>query len=158
MGKRLIIKGANFTQNAIDDALITWFAQYADAYMTGNYTFLDGGFYMIASEITRLNLTNKQVNYIRVYCATSGSIEVGVCNLPSHSQGAYHSYNVQAGINTIRLAEPITMTSSTTFYLKGQGIITYWSTNADSNGWKIGNMGNGNEYNYREPCWVGYAE
>lgn len=158
MGKKLVVKDANFSINAIVDAEITWYAQYADAYMIGPSTFLDGGFYMLASEITRLNLTNKQVNYIRLYCATSGSIEVGVCNLPSRSQGAYHSYNVQAGINTIRLTEPITMTSSTTFYLKGAGIITYGPASSHTHGWNIGNMGNGREYDYEEPCWVGYAE
>lgn len=133
MGKNLIIKGADFSENGIA-TLISWSAGYTNTNLHGERTITSTYVYCpTKSELQRLGLTGKAVKYIKLYAVSAGTITVYKtdCSSTPYSASDPHTYSVMAGMNIIELDSPITITSAVGLAIQGANVLTYWR-NAES--------------------------
>lgn len=130
MGKRLIIKDADFSTNGIPvSGSIVWHTNYSNLAMQGSAAFTnDSRFSMRPTEITGLGLDGVTINIVKLYAAINGTVEIGQAttgNTPTYSKN--HTYQVTQGINTIRLTEGITLNSSNaTIFVSGKNVACYY--------------------------------
>ena len=148
MGTKVTIKSADFSLNGIISGVLTFYNDYSDAVLQGSTTFSSAnGFYMLSSELSRLNLSGKTVRYVKIYAATAGTIQIGTYSGSGTTITGERSYQVTAGINIITLIEPITINATHLPVFKGNGILRYWNDADDSHGWKT-NRVNGTASSY----------
>lgn len=126
MGKRLIIKGADFSANALSS--LTWYVNIAENLLQGNkldtYTVR---FRVSAESIATFGLAGKTVNVIKLYAQNAGTFEIGQATFGTGaSYTGAQTYTCVQGINTIELSTPLTLSSTQTIYVNGQNVITYW--------------------------------
>lgn len=143
MGKRLIVKGANFAVNGISSDY-SWWIGYSDVKLIGGNLFGNTDkFLILPTEITRLGLSGKVVNCVRLYAVTSGTISIGGATVSptddvasSDNITSNESFNVTVGINILHLATPVTISTSKSMWVAGKDILTFKinNTNADD-GW-----------------------
>ena len=138
MGKSLVIKGADFSENGIG-TLITWAGNYPSNILSGERGKVVSNttiYHPITTEVERLGMNGKTIKYIKLNAAAAGTITVY-----KHISGSdieEQSLSVSADINIIELPTPITITDNvTSIGIKGNGIIRYWSNSASytSRGW-----------------------
>lgn len=143
MGRKLIVNGADFSANGMLSDY-SWWIDYNDAKLVGRNTFAyTDKFIILPSEITRLGLSDKVVNCVRLYAVTSGTISIGGATVSptdniasSDNITSDESFNVTAGINILHLATPVTISTSKSMWVTGEGILTYKTKNTDADdGW-----------------------
>ena len=143
MGRKLVIKNANFSTNGIHLGTPVWNWNFTDNQLKGDASFTSGDtFYMLASEITAYNLSGYRIEAIKLWCATSGTITISTVNTTGNGSVVNTtSYNVTAGKNIITLTNPITLSSNVSIGLSGNGILRSWAqAAADRCGWQIGKV------------------
>ena len=140
MGKSLVIKGADFSENGISTSA-TWIAQYPSDILiggSGRVVSSDVIFFPIASEVTRLNMVGKTIRFIKLNAAAAGTISVYTIATADGSPSNEQSLSVAAGVNILELNMPISINSdAVSVGLKGNGIIRYWAASGSypSRGW-----------------------
>lgn len=151
MGKTLIIKGADFSENAV--AKTKWYNSVTS--LQGINTFTNKKIIVdpVAQEL--MELMGKPVNTVRLYSISAGSIDIGIVGVTgSRKEGtitlgeerATHSYDIIEGENEITLIEPIVLEEGECIYLNDESHnkITYNNVLDDStallseNGWCFG--------------------
>lgn len=158
MGKKLIIKGADFTENGIISGVLTFYNDYSDAVLNGSATFPNSNqFYMLGSDLSRLGLLNKTVRFVKLYAKSSGTITIGTYSGSGTSVSDDNSYQVTQGVNIITLRNAITLTTSRLPVFTGSGILSFWTDNNDDKGFKYSRIGGtASTYaNYRMPVSFG---
>ena len=137
MGSKVTIKGADFTLNGIISGVLTFYNDYSDAVLQGSTTFSSANaFYILASDLSRVNLSGKTVRYVKIYAVTAGTIQIGTYSGSGTNISDEHNYQVTQGINIITLVNPITIDATHLPVFKGNGILRYWNDADDSHGWK----------------------
>lgn len=129
MGKSLIIKGADFSQNAIEQTVV-WYNIYSDlvkSIRSSSGTF--GQYAPRASAITELGLMGKPINLVKLNIEElppSGIIRIGTANVTAidvtpfaYTEIKSYEYIVTEGINTINLNEEITLSEGMTIFVYG---------------------------------------
>lgn len=157
MGKVLIVKGVDFSPNAIDVVYPDWYIGYNNSVLIGTNSMASGYFYIRPEEMTRLNLLGKEIKYIKCYASAEGVINVGVVNnasSPAESErGATYSYSVSQGINIIELKEGITLSSTTSMCVSGT-VLTY-NGSTTSEGWLFYRVGSNAVFTSKIPIDLG---
>lgn len=144
MGKSLIIKGADFSENGISTS-VTWVAQYPSNILSGETNKVvssDVVFFPISTEVARLGMVGKTIKYIKLNAAASGTITV--YKITNGTESDAKDYSVSVGNNIIELETPISITSdSVSVGIKGNGIVRYWSASANypARGWQYASGG-----------------
>ena len=144
MGKSLVIKGADFSENGIS-TLVTWLGQYPSNILageSGKVVSSNTVYFPISTEVTRLGMVGKTIKYIKLNAAAAGTITV--YKVTSGTSSDNQDYSVSAGNNIIELTTPISITSdSVSVGIKGNGIIRYWSGSASypARGWQYATNG-----------------
>ena len=144
MGKSLVIKGADFSENGISTS-VTWVAQYPSNILAGESGKVVSNttvYSPLSTEVARLGMVGKTIRYIKLNAAAAGTITV--YKVTSGTTSDQKSYSVSAGNNIIELETPISITSdSVAVGIKGNGIIRYWSGSASftSRGWTYNSSG-----------------
>lgn len=136
MGKKLIIKGADFSVNGIIGGQLTFINDYTDAVLHGDTVLTSANtFYIKPSEITRLGLDGQTITYVKLYVYASGTLNIGTVNNAGTTITQNTSVQVEQGVNIIKLTNPITINSShlPCFTVTGGPIITYWTGGDASN-------------------------
>lgn len=141
MGRKLIVNDADFSVNGMSSDY-SWWIGYSDAKLVGANSFSNTDkFIILPSEITRLGLSGKVVNCVRLYAVTSGTISIGGATVSptdnvasSDNITSNESFNVTAGINILHLATPVTISTSKSMWVTGRGILTYKTNNTDADG------------------------
>lgn len=128
MGKVLIVKDVDFSLNAIDVVYPDWYLGYQNNTLNGANNMIDGYFYIKPDEISDLNLSGKEVKFIKCYATAPGVVKVGIVNnaddISAAERGVTFSYSVSEGVNIIELKNGITL-SSTTSLCVGSTVLTY---------------------------------
>ena len=139
MGKSLIIKGADFSENAIVGS-IEWYNEYENLVGT-NTTSTSNWMGFDPQAITTL-LKNKQIDVIRLYSRSDSTIKIGTKKILS-GEGVTpieaeivvpdHEYAVTTGVNEIRLIEPITLgdNETITFIQPNGNVLTFNNETVD---------------------------
>lgn len=142
MGKSLIIKGADFSENGIA-TLIGWVGGYTSEGLSWSSVISGDSVYVVApSEVTRLNMVGKTIKYIKINAAATGYIKVYTANTstqPPYSVSNEQTIAVpQTGVVVLELPTPITITNSNSIALYGKGIVHFRSAAADypAYGWR----------------------
>lgn len=156
MGKKLIIKGADFSLNAIITDRIIYINDYSDSVLDAPSAFSSSNkFYLKPSEMTRLSLENVSISIVKLYAKTSGNITIGTTNKTTES--GVNTYAVQQGVNIVRLVSPITIDSTHLPSFGGINILSLWNDNDPAKGWNFGRVGSSTTYNgYYIPISFGY--
>lgn len=157
MGKKLIIKGADFSQNGIISEVITWYNDYSDSVLDANTVFnSDLRLYMLASDLSRVNLLNKTVRYMKLYAKQAGIILFSTYSGSGASVSGETQYTVAQGVNIITLASPITIDSTHLPTFSGYDILSFWNDNNDAKGWNFGRVNASSSFaSYRIPISFG---
>jgi hypothetical protein len=139
MGKKLVVKGANFSINGIPGIVITWVFGYTDSQLVGaRGGFISKDTYCLAPEDISSH-SGEEIRFIKCYAATSGTISISECNIngstPTISRTESHA--VVRGTNIVALNTPITLSSSKTIGVSGKDILTFNSTGGT--GWRFHN-------------------
>lgn len=143
MGRKLIVNGADFSANGMLSEY-SWWIDYNDAKFVGGNAFANTDkFIILPSEITRLGLSGKVVNCVRLYAIKSGTVSIGGATVSptdniasSDNITSDESFNVTAGINILHLATPVTISTSKSMWVTGKEILTYKTNNTDADdGW-----------------------
>lgn len=165
MGRKLIVNGANFSANGISSDY-SWWIGYPDAKLIGASQFANiDKFIVLPSEITRLGLSGKVVNCVRLYAVTSGTVSIGGATVSTTDGSASsdnitsnESFNVTAGVNILHLATPVTISTSKSMWVTGKGILTYSPNDFDADdGWLFRSLTKTNvQVSSRIPIDFGY--
>ena len=143
MGRKLIVNDADFSVNGMSSDY-SWWIGYSDAKLVWPAAFTNTDkFIILPSEITRLGLSGKVVNCVRLYAVTSGTISIGGATVSptdnvasSDNITSNESFNVTAGINILHLATPVTISTSKSIWVTGKDILTYKTNNKNADdGW-----------------------
>jgi hypothetical protein len=133
MGKSLVIKGADFSENGIA-TLITWAGNYTSAVLageSGRVVAHDNLIAMISTEVTRLDLVGKTIKYVKLNAASAGTLKVYTTDTSSGTGSNEQSFQVAQGINIIELTSPIYISSNAVGVgVKGNGVVRYWASSA----------------------------
>lgn len=158
MGKKLIVKGADFSANGIIVGELTFINDYSDSVLRASEILESANtFYIMESELTRLGLSDKTVSYVKMYSPIAGTVQIGTVNSTGTTISGNQNYLVNAGVNTIKLQTPITIDSSHLPCFTGQGILVFWNDNDDNKGWKLLRANSSSTYpNNRMPISFGY--
>lgn len=149
MGKRIIFKGENFSANAMPVKDPTWYLNYDESRMQGN-TVISGTntFFLKVTNIASLGLTDKEVQYVKLYAASAGTINI--CKVSASGTSSIlttESRTVGKGMNIIHLSMPIVLSSTISIGFSGNGIIGINGFEAvDPIGWNISRVGVDTEY------------
>lgn len=123
MGKKLIVKGVDYSTNGIT---IQWQFGLSDEEVVGNQQVSTTDvWYIKPEEISSNNLVGKIVSYIKLYCPNAGTISVG--SVTNGSTWSGNSYSVTQGVNIIQLNTPVTLSSTVSIGVAGQNMIRMWS-------------------------------
>lgn len=145
MGKKLIIMGADFSQNGIISGVLTFYNDYSDAVLNASNPFSSTNtFHILASDLSRVNLDGKTVRYVKLYAKQAGTIQIGTYNGSTISGNT--SYTVVRGVNVIQLNSSITINSTHLPCFTGMDILSFWTDSDDSHGWKFGRTGASTTY------------
>lgn len=129
MGKKLIVKGVDFSTNGIT---IQWQLGLTDEDVVGNNKVATADvWYIKPEEVTANNLIGKTISYIKLYVLTAGTVQIG--SVTNGSTWAGNSYAVAQGVNVIQLDTPITFSSTTSIGFSGNAMIRMW--NNGEKGW-----------------------
>lgn len=132
MGKNLIIKGADFSVNAI--FVDKWYNRFAN--LQGSLEVSVNSVICDPQAITALGLIGKPINKVKLYSRNEAPMRISVCQVTGSRESGEYSYNVDsslsqdftvdAGENIINLATPITLSEGQTiyFYSKGREVLT----------------------------------
>ena len=139
MGKSLIIKGADFSENGIA-TLLRWIIGFTNTQLHGERVASDSAIRLVAPEdFSTFGLSGKTIKYIKVYAPNAGTIsvhEISTAATPYTSVGS-QSYSVAQGNNIIELSTPITINSSTSIGVQGPGCYSYWRASVSGHaGWR----------------------
>ncbi len=162
MGKRIIFKGENFSANAMPIKDPTWYLNYDESRMEGNTTITGTNtFFMKVDNISSLGLTGKEVQYVKLYAATAGTINI--CKVSASGTSSIlttESHTVEEGINIIHLSNPVTLSSTISIGFAGGGIVSMYNyQGVDPIGWEISRVGTDTEYpNIYFPIDFGYID
>lgn len=164
MGKQLIIKGADFSTNGISNIVPSWYINYDNnAYASDSAFTSSNKFYINYSEISRLGLNGKQVNFVKINCKKAGVVNIGAVN--GTSAGTGYNYNVGKGMNIIYLRATVTLSQNVSIYLQGDDIVKYWTSSAvnaasdpEALGWGFSRIGSTSTYSQRIPCDFGFGD
>jgi len=140
MGKILIIKGADFSENAV--FIQKWYNTVNDLHGPNNYTAsklaIDPG------AINELGLIGKPINQIKLFALSSAIFNICVATVEGNREEQTvrytnlrleNTYSVAEGENLIRLTEPIILTAGETILLQnGITNVLTRNDNADSEG------------------------
>ena len=172
MGKSLIIKGADFSQNAIFAS--KWYNEYADDDLDGQKALNASTVVLYPAAIDAMGMRGKVVNTIRLYSYKAVSISIGSCQASGERDGEYSVtfnddatlYSLNVGINDIHLETPITLSEGTSLGFKGVGtenkeilavnVHAGSSTESDEYGWTCGYGNAWNGIGIRVPIMFGY--
>lgn len=139
MGKSLIIKNADFSENGIPtkSRVLTWTMEYSSEQLIGNSIFGSATYYMLLSEINNFGLTGKYVGAVRLYALKSGIIKISKV-LVSNAVTIVRefSFTVSEGENTLNLPSLIELTDNVSVGVYGPGILKYNRQGVDI-GWKF---------------------
>lgn len=144
MGKKLIIKGADFAINAIPGEEVVYFNDYTPEVLQGGGGAFASTYkwYMMPADVTRLGLSTHQIRLMKIYAKASGVITFGLYQLGSGGTTLNeYSYEVSEGINIIELRVPLSANTTWLPYISGNGIIPLWNNNNDDYGWSINRPG-----------------
>ena len=161
MGKKLIIKGADFTENGIISGVVTFYNDYSDAVLNASATFPnDNPFYILSSELSRLGLLNKTIRFVKFYAKSAGTVSIGTYSGSGSVISGESTYQVTQGVNIITLTSSIVLTASRLPVFKGNGVLSFWTDNNDAKGFKYSRIGGtASTYaNYRMPVSFGALE
>ena len=162
MGKKLIIKNADFSANGIASVEPTWSLGYTSAELIGNTGFTNtNNYYIIASEIQSLGLSGKVISALKFYASGNGNITVGKVSISGSSASIVESFvfQVNSGENIIYLPNSITLSSSQSISFSGRYILTYNHEADPSVGWKFSWIGSSTVSNVNFiPIDFGYFE
>lgn len=164
MGKKMIVKGADFSQNGIIIGNLIFYNDYTEQNLKGNDIFTSAyTFYVTPGQLSEQNLLNKKVQYIKLYAETSGQITFGWYSGSGASLISSENFNVSAGMNIIKLQSEETITATNLPAVSGNGILRYWNYSLDENinkdnGWIMGRVNNATTYNSRIPISFGNIE
>lgn len=140
MGKSLVIKGADFSENGIA-TLITWAGNYPSSILQGESRKVVSNnnlFAMISTEVSRLDMVGKTIKYVKLNAASAGTLIVCTTDTSSGTGSNEQSFQVSQGINIIELTSPIYISSDAVGVgVKGNGVVRYWSSSGSytSRGW-----------------------
>lgn len=139
MGKSLIIKGADFSENGIATS-ISWIIGFTNNQLHGERVTTGNGTLVVAPEdFGTFGLNGKTVKYIKVYAPNAGTIlvhKISTSSMPYTSVSS-QSYGVAQGNNIIELDTPITINSSTSIGIQGANCYTYWRNSVQGHaGWR----------------------
>lgn len=141
MGKSLVIKGADFSENGIA-TLIGWAGNYPANILqgeSGRIVTHDNLIAMISTEVTRLDLVGKTIKYVKLNAASAGTLKVYTTDTSSGTGSNEQSFQVAQGINIIELTSPIYISSNAVGVgVKGNGVVRYWTSSANypARGWQ----------------------
>lgn len=141
MGKSLVIKGADFSENGIA-TLIGWAGNYTSTVLageSGRVVSHDNLIAMISTEVTRLDLVGKTIKYVKLNAASAGTLKVYTADTSSGTGSNEQSFQVAQGINIIELTSPIYISSNAVGVgVKGNGVVRYWTSSANypARGWQ----------------------
>ena len=157
MGKKLIIMGADFTLNGIASGELTFYNDYSDAVLNASNPFSsENTFHVLSSELSRLNLSGKTIRYVKLYAKQAGTIRIGTYSGSGATVSGDTSYQVTVGVNIITLVAPITINSTHLPAFTGMNILSFWTDNDDTKGWKFGRVNSTSTYpNNRIPISFG---
>lgn len=162
MGKGLIIKGADFYDNAVDISPGTpvYYNDYTSEVLEGNTTFsTTNKFYMLPESVTALGLKGKTIQVVKFKAAAAGTVTIGLYVYGSGSTILdEYSYSVPAGENIIRLRKALVTSETLVLMVGGRYILPMWNDADDAKGWKITRPGQSasNYASYRVPISLGY--
>lgn len=158
MGKKLVITGADFSDNGWNEAF-TWFVSYSSSALRGDSAFANTNkFYIVPSEVSRLELIGKTVNVVKLYAASAGTISIGTVDPNTNTVGDDYSYSVVAGVNVIRLTSPVTFSSTCSIWISGSGRCRYWAASMGTDyGWQFRNTDGSSANAARIPCSFGFS-
>lgn len=137
MGKKLIIKDADFSANALDVRVIEWYILSYTNYLESSQNIanvVNGGWAFV--QATNALLIGKTINAIRFKAATSGTLNIYKGVLNSSEKTFIGSVNVtssEVGQEVTKTFTPYTMggndyliigepNSSASFYYQGSGV------------------------------------
>lgn len=134
---RLVVVNSNFSINCIET--IRWYGKYTDTSLQGDHNVTSSTDYAVAlQEIANLGLTNVAVKYLRLFARTAGNIIIKKCEQigseTSWTKTDEQTISVISGINIIEIT-PITLSSSISLSVQGNGILTYNQTGGADKGW-----------------------
>lgn len=124
MGKRLILKGADFSDNGFPVHNYQW-ANWYNNFEGEVVSTSNNKTYIIPSEIVRLGMNSLTVKCVYLYASQDGVVGIGEAtpgDTPSYDKE--HTYTVTQGMNLIELDEPVTLDGSNSIYVIGFGVFT----------------------------------
>lgn len=140
MGKSLVIKGADFSENGISTS-VTWAAGYTSSALAGENGRVvthDNLVAMISTEVTRLGLVGKTIKYVKLNAAAAGTLKVYTTDISAGTGSNEQTFQVSQGVNIVELTSPIYISSNAvSIGFKGNGVIRYWTSSANypQRGW-----------------------
>lgn len=132
MGKKLVIKGADFSANAINESADVWYTDFLDHYTpTSNANLVNGGWAHNADDNSLVQ--NKPINRIRLVPSQAGTFKIGVAS-------AYLSASVtNLATITIEAGDVGTQVTKTFPTINiGNGILVFGEANS-AGGFKFAN-------------------
>lgn len=146
MGKRILIRNANFEDNGFSDKF-KWYFNLKAEVLKGTSTAGNNKYHIVPSELTRLNLMGKTVNCVKMYASSAGTMTFGSWNptLPyAEAEIESHTYTLVAGINVIKLESSFVLSSTCVPFIYGT-LFTYYSNNSNPDyGWNFGSYTDSN--------------
>ena len=167
MGKKLIIKGADFSTNAV--FVDKWYNIYNNLQGTTNPSIN----YIIADPeaMTALGLFGKPINQIKVYSSSAGELLIAVCQVTGSRASGEFSYtvdtdtaerfNVVEGENILKLTNTITLSEGQSIYVYSAKKLTIINDNdtnivASDSGWSYAYNTGWFSAKWKMPMMFGY--
>lgn len=143
MGKKIIIKNADFEENGFSDKYTWLFNVKSGALIANKAIGTVNKYHVQPSELTRLNIIGRTVNCVKFYSSAAATVTFGSWNptLPyADAEIESYTYEAVAGINKIELLSPIVLSSTCVpFIYSPNANMLYWSDKADpAYGWNFG--------------------
>lgn len=118
MGKSLIIKGADFSANAIIPTVISYYNEY-DNYVGTNGVASPALVGIPQSVIEDMGLFGKTIKIVKFHSPSDTTITMGKATVEGKviTPVVSSTYNVTEGINEVRLDNPIILNEGETFFI-----------------------------------------
>ena len=134
---RLVITNSDFRENRIET--INWYGKYADTSLQGTSNVTSSSDYAMALEdVENLGLVGVSVKYLKLYARAAGDVIIKKCewNGTGWTKTDEQTIPVISGINIVEIT-PITLSSTFSLSVQGNGILTYYSDGGADRGWRF---------------------
>lgn len=168
MGKRLIIKGADFSENALFTE--KWYNSVDS--LEGNHSNPSNLKVVDPIAIDEMGLIGKPVNIVKIYGAEAGTITIGARTISGDRTGEpvigeprnATEHPITIGENIIKLTEPIILSEGESIYIysspKASVTVNYYTDEEafiNSDGWCFAANGTWGAMHIKNPIVFGYS-